>query len=368
MRILFVTTSTTLGGAEKTVYCLATLLDPRKFQVAGVVSLKPYGPYAERLKALGVATYSLDLRGRPSLKHVRELSKLIDYQKPDVVHAVMYQAIQLCRLAKGRAKHRFKLVTSPRVNYRSRSALTLLIDRALKGRDDMLIAECEASRQFLVRRLGYKPEKVRTIYNGIDVAGWPASKMDRQQKRLELRLGGQELLIGAIGRLDAQKGHSVLLDALARLRKKYPARLVIIGDGPKRHALETQIKRLNLSTAVWLLGERDDVTAWLSTIDVFALPSLWEGLPNALLEAMALGLPVVASSVDGVPEAVRDNETGLLVPPRQPETLARRLAELCADPALRTRLGAQARAWVFERFTLTRMINQYEDAYFNWLS
>ena len=367
MRILFVSTSTTLGGAEKTLYCLATLLDPKQLQTAAVVSLKPFGPYAERLQALGVQTLSLGLRGRPGLKHVRELAKVIDHYKPDIVHAVMYQAIQLSRLAKGRCAHKFKLVSSPRVNYRSRSAITLLVDRALKNRDDLLIAECEASRQFLIKKLGYKPEKVKTIHNGIDVAGWPASKMDRQQKRLELRLGAQELLIGAIGRLDAQKGHYVLLEALAKVRKKYPAKLVIIGEGPKHAALEAQIKRLHLADAVWLLGERDDVTAWLSTIDVFALPSLWEGLPNALLEAMALGLPVVASAVDGVPEAVRDNETGLLVPPRQVEPLARRLAELCADPALRTRLVAQARAFVFEHFTLTRMIHQYEDAYLNWL-
>lgn len=363
MRLLFVSTSTTLGGAEKTVYTLATLLDPRRFKTLCVVSLKPFGAYAERLSALGVPTTTLGLRARPGLKHVSELARIIDFQKPDVVHAVMYQAIQLCRLAKTRAKHKFKLVSSPRVNYRSRSTLTLLLDRALKGRDDLLIAECDASRDFLVKRLGYGPAKVKTIHNGIDVAGWPASKFDRQQKRLELRLGAQELLIGSVGRIDAQKGHWVLLDALAALRKKHPARCVIIGDGPKRAALEAQVRKLGLEKAVWLLGERTDVTTWLSSFDIFALPSLWEGLPNALLEAMALGLPVVASAVDGVPEAVQDGVTGLLVPPRRPEALTQRLDRLACDPDLRARLGAAARAAIFERFSLPRMIGEYESAY-----
>ena len=363
MRILFVSTSTTLGGAEKTVYCLATLLDPKRFEVTSVVSLKPFGAYAQRLSALGVPTTTLAMRGRPSLKQVRELSKIIDFQKPDVVHAVMYQAIQLCRLAKGRCAHKFKLISSPRVSYRTRSAFTLLVDRALKTRDDLLIAECEASRKYLVKTLGYAPGKIKTIYNGIDVAGWPVSKTDRQQKRLELRLSGQELLIGVVGRLDAQKGHSVLLEALAKVRQRMPLRCVVIGDGPKRGLLEAQIRRLNLVKAVWLLGERDDVTAWLSSLDIFAMPSLWEGLPNALLEAMALGLPVVASAVDGIPEVVVDGKNGLLVPPRQPAALAKRLADLAADPALRASLGREAQKTVFERFTLARMMSEYEAMY-----
>lgn len=294
---------------------------------------------------------------------MRELARIIDHERPDVVHAVMYQAIQLCRLAKRRCDAKFKLVSSPRVNYRTRSALTLLVDRLLKGADDLLIAESEASRQYLIKRLGYKPQKVRAIHNGVDLASWPVSKLERQKKRLELRLGAGELLIGSIGRLDAQKAHWVLVEAMAKLKSRAPARCVIIGDGPKRPALEALVRKHHLEGRVLLLGERDDVTAWLSSLDVFALTSIWEGLPNALLEAMALGLPCVASSVDGVPEAIQDGVNGLLVPPRQPVALARRLAELCSDAELRSRLGEAARKAVSERFTLISMLSGYEQAY-----
>lgn len=362
-RILFVSTSTTLGGAEKTLYSLATLLDPQRFKVTGVVSLKPAGVYAQRLKSLGIPTHSLGLKGRPRLKDISALTALIEKEKPDIVHALMYQAIQLCRLAKRRARVRFKLVSSPRVNYRTRSAFTLLVDRVLKGGDDLLITESEASRAYLIKKLGYGPAKVRTIYNGVDIARWSVSPTERSRKRLELLLAEGDLLLGAVGRLDAQKGHSFLIDAVAKLKTRVPVRCAIIGDGPKRTTLEAQIRRHRLEKHVWLLGERDDVTAWLSSFDIFVLPSLWEGLPNALLEAMALGLPVIASEVDGVSEVVRANESGVLVPPKNALNLAKKIVELATDAPLRARLGEAAKETIAARFTLLEMLGSYEKTY-----
>jgi glycosyltransferase involved in cell wall biosynthesis len=361
-RILFVSTSTTVGGAEKTLFALATLLDHRRYPVAGVVSLKPEGHYARRLAEQGVKTHSLKLAGAPRLSDAKRLAEIIEIERPDIVHAVMYQAIQLARMAKKRTSIRFKLVSSPRVNYRSRSLWTLLVDRWLKDRDDLLIAECDASRQFLLKKLGYKPAKVITIRNGVDLAGWSPSKIDRQQKRMELRLGAADVLVGAVGRLDRQKGFATLIEAMSRL-KSTPLRCAILGDGPERSRLEALIRRHHLEKSVWLLGEKADIPSWLSAFDLYCLPSLWEGLPNSLLEAMALGLPVVASGVDGVPEAVTSGKDGLLVPPAKPGALAAALKKLAADGPMRIALGANAKAAVSERFTLRRMIGEYERAY-----
>lgn len=361
-KILFVSTSTTVGGAEKTLFTLATLLDPRRYQVAAVVSLKPEGHYAKRLAEQGVRTETLNLARAPRPADARRLAEIIERERPDVVHAVMYQAIQLARMAKKRTAVPFKLVSSPRVNYRSRSLVTLLVDRWLKTRDDLLIAESDASRRFLLQQLGYKPAKVVVIRNGVDLAGWPASKIDRQKKRLELRLGASDVLVGAIGRLDRQKGFATLVEAMARL-KETPLRCVILGDGPERGRLEALIRRHHLERTVWLLGEKTEIPSWLSAFDLYCLPSLWEGLPNALLEAMALGLPVVASRVDGVPEAVTSGKDGLLVPPAKPAALAAALKSLAGDPQKRADLGAAAKAAVSERFTLRRMIDEYERAY-----
>ena len=361
-RILFVSTSTTLGGAEKTLFALATLLDHRRFTVAGVVSLKPEGHYARLLAAQGVKTQTLNLARAPRPSDAKRLAAIIERERPDIVHAVMYQAIQIARMAKPLAAAPFKLISSPRVNYRSRSMWTLLVDRWLKERDDLLIAECDASRRFLLERLGYKPGKMITIRNGVDLAGWPPSKIDRQKKRMTLRLGAADILIGGVGRLDRQKGFATLIEAMSRL-KSAPLRCAILGDGPERPHLEALIRRHHLERSVWLLGEKGEIPSWLSAFDLYCLPSLWEGLPNSLLEAMALGLPVVASGVDGVPEAVASGKNGLLVPPAEPAALAAALEMLANDPKTRGELGAAAKAAVNERFTLRRMIGEYERAY-----
>jgi glycosyltransferase involved in cell wall biosynthesis len=361
-RILFVSTSTTIGGAEKTLFALATLIDHRRFPVAGVVSLKPEGHYARLLSRQGVKTESLDSARAPRPSDAKRLAAIIERERPDIVHAVMYQAIQLARMAKPLTTVPFKLVSSPRVNYRSRSLWTLLVDRWLKQRDDLLIAECDASRRFLLKQLNYKPAKVITIRNGVDLAGWPASKIDRQKKRMELRLNAGDLLVGAVGRLDRQKGFATLIEAMARL-KNTPLRCAILGDGPERTRLEALVRHHHLERSVWLLGEKGEIPSWLSAFDLYCLPSLWEGLPNSLLEAMALGLPVVASGVDGVPEAVTSGKDGLLVPPAKPAALAVALKRLADEPALRASLGSAAKIAVSARFTLPRMIAEYERAY-----
>lgn len=361
-RILFVSTSTTLGGAEKTLYSLATLIDPKRHPLAGVVSVKPEGDYARRLREQGTHVATLGLARAPRYDDARRLARIIDGARPDVVHALMYQAIQLARLAKTMARSPFKLVSSPRVNYRSRSWWSLLIDRALKGRDDLVIAECEATRGFLLQKLGYPAAKVVTIRNGVDLAGWTVSKVERQNRRLELRLEAADLLVGAVGRLDRQKGFATLIRAMAQL-KTSPLRCVIIGEGPERARLEELIRHHALEKSVWLIGEKPDVAGWLHSFDIFCLPSLWEGLPNALLEAMAIGLPVVASSVDGVPEAVADGKDGILVAPERPAVLARALGGLAVDAARRAELGRAAQATIAERFTLRRMLAEYEAAY-----
>jgi glycosyltransferase involved in cell wall biosynthesis len=360
-RILFVSTSTTVGGAEKTLFNLATLLDHQAYQVAGVVSLKPEGEYAFRLRDAGIKVETLGAASaRP--RDAKALAAIITRERPDIVHALMYSAIQIARMAKPQAGAAFKLVTSPRVNYRTRSTLTLAFDRWQKDRDDLLIAESQASADFLIKHQGYSPAKVKVIRNGIETAGWPTSKVDRAKHRLELRLGANDLLVGAVGRLDDQKGFDVLVESMAAL-KNMPIKCVILGEGPARGRLEALVRQHQLERTVWLLGERADVPSWLSAFDVYCLPSRWEGLPNALLEAMALGLPVVASAVDGVPEAVEHEKCGLLVPPSDVKALSAAFLRLVGDLSLRGRLGPAASAVVAEKFTLRRMIADYEATY-----
>lgn len=363
LRILYVSTSTTVGGAEKTLYTLATLVDPARFKVAGVVSLKPRGHYARALEAAGHKVFSLELKDSPRLDTVQRLAAVVAETSPQLVHAVMYQAIQLARAVKRLGYAEYALVSSPRVNYRTRSGLTLWVDRLLRGVDDLLVTESDASRAYLQEKLGYPAGKLATIYNGVDLAGWPVSKTERNRLRLELRIGADDVLLGSVGRLDEQKGHAYLLEATAKLRAVHPVRCVLIGDGPLKPRLAELARKLRIEECVHFAGEQRDLPAWLSALDVFVLPSLWEGLPNALLEAMAVGLPVVATRVDGVGEAVQQDVNGLLCEPKDSQALFVPLQDLVLDPALRRRLGKTAQESIAARFKLSDMIAAYEAAY-----
>jgi len=362
-RILFVSTSTTLGGAEKTLYTLATLVDPNVCEIAGIVSLKPKGEYARRLEAAGHRVFSFDVTKRIGLRELQKLAVVIHETHPDLVHAVMYQAIQLCRGARRLGYADFKLISSPRVNYRTRSATSLFLDGLLKETDDLLITECEASREYLLAKLGYSEKKVTTIRNGVDIAGWPISQKDRARRRSEMGIGAKEILLGTVGRLDEQKGHIYLLEAVAKLRAAQPIRCAIVGQGPMLQDLQHQVRRLGLEESVRLVGEDDDIPSWLSAMDIFILPSLWEGLPNALLEAMAMGLPVVAAKVDGVPEAVLNGISGLLCAPKDSQAIYVAAQDLIMDANLRRKLGDGAKKVVSEQFRLADMIQKYEGAY-----
>ncbi|MFH1723652.1 MAG: glycosyltransferase [Elusimicrobiota bacterium] len=367
-KLLYVSTSSTRGGAEKTLYTLATLLDPKLCQVCGVVSLKPKGPYAEQLERAGHRVYTLDVASRAGLRDLQKLALIIHETQPDVVHAIMYQAIQLCRAVRRFGYAEYRLISSPRVHYRTRGPFSLWIDGMLKSSDDMLITECEASRKYLVEKLGYDADTTINIHNGVDIAGWPISKKERADRRRELGLSDKDILLGAVGRLDEQKGHVYLLEAVAKLAAVHPVRCVIIGEGPLRKPLEAMISSLGLEGKAVLLGEQQDIHSWLSALDIFVLPSLWEGLPNSVLEAMAVGLPVVATEVDGVPEAISHEISGLLCKPNNAQALYVPIQDLIVEPALRQRLGQRAQQVVTENFKLMDMIQKYEDAYKKVLS
>jgi glycosyltransferase involved in cell wall biosynthesis len=168
------------------------------------------------------------------------------------------------------------------------------------------------------------------------------------------------MVVGALGRLHEQKGFDVLIRAVAGLPG---ISLVIVGDGPERQALERLAVDLGVADRVSMPGWTDDATSRLRSFDVLALPSRYEGLPLVLLEAMLGGVPVVASAVGGVPDAVRDDESGLLVPPDDVDALQGALSRMAADPSLRRRLANAAEVEARQRFTVATMARSYESLY-----
>ena len=228
------------------------------------------------------------------------------------------------------------------------------VERELLADVDVFVANSESGRQSLVRLRGFPPERVVTVHTGIPA---PSPDADAAKKLRSLWLGDGELLVGTLGALYPLKGHRYLIEALpAALRRAPGLRLAIVGDGESLEALKAQARELGVERAVRFPGYfQGDAIAALAAFDVLAHPtSQTEGLPYSVLEAMALGKPILATTVGGVPEAIENGVTGLIVPPASAPPLADALAALAGDPALARRLGDEARRRQRERFSLER--------------
>ncbi len=214
---------------------------------------------------------------------------------------------------------------------------------------------------FAVRHEGVRPHQVLYIANGV-----PAITPQRSARevRAELQTPCEATVIGTVARLHPSKAQDVLLRAFAMVRTHDPSAVLwLVGDGERRAALEREARRLDIADHVRMPGARNDVRDILEAIDLFALPSRWEGMPNALMEAMAAGRPAVASDIDAIRDLVTDGVTGWLVPPDQADALAHKMIEALADRDHAARVGQAAMAHIRAHFSVERMADAYEELY-----
>jgi len=205
---------------------------------------------------------------------------------------------------------------------------------------------------------GIRREHMTVIPNGIPPS--EAHAGERPTTRRELGVHADAVLVLSVGRLVYQKGHEYLVEAMQTVVRQSPnVQAVICGEGPLRGQLEAQISRQGLAACVHLLGNRLDIGRYLSAADIFVLPSRWEGLPVALLEAMDAGLPIIATRVEGVEEVIQDDDHGILVPPEDARALANSIGKLIEDPGRRRRMGGAARARVRATYTADIMCEKY---------
>ncbi len=223
-----------------------------------------------------------------------------------------------------------------------------------------LIAVSEDVRKSVLDTMPRIPsEKISVISNRVDVSRYGRDHR-RDAFRAALGFGDAEHLMTVVAILKTQKGHAVLLEALAKIAAGYPhLHVLIAGDGELRADLEERTRELRLESQVHFLGTRKDIPDLLAASDSFVLPSLWEGMPMALIEAMASGLPVVATDVSGTREVMIPGETGLMVPPNDPDQLARAIEEILANPARARAMGAAGRRRVEASFSAQSQVNEY---------
>ncbi len=259
-------------------------------------------------------------------------------------------------------------VTSQRNSSRGGKKWLRSFARAITNSEwvQMMTAVSEHTRLESITEEGIRPEKIMTIYNGIAVERFEVELSPTEELELRQSLGVDEtaVIVTTVARLHPQKGHTYLLQAIKPVTETMPnVRFLFIGEGALQAEIEHKIKEAGLSPFVLLPGVRTDIPQILSISDLFVLPSLWEGLPNALLEAMAAGLPVVSTNVDGCSELVVEGVTGLLVPPASPQPLADAILHVLRNSDLASQFGRAGKARAQQTFSRERNLSSYVDLY-----
>jgi glycosyltransferase involved in cell wall biosynthesis len=368
VRIVFLISNLEVGGAERQLVRLANGLDPERFEPRIVTMLgggpleaevRPGVPVVhlelmDRVRGRGVGRFPLVLGARLLLRLARHLRA----ERPDILHgylplpyvtgALTGRAIGIPVILAGR-----RGLTSfhiyPQWRWR---ILARLANRII----DVHVCNSEAVRAWAIEKEGLPAARTTVIPNGIDLPDGPPPELEPAW-RAPVRAAMIANLIG-------YKDHDTVLRSLAIVRRAHPElRLVLFGEGPERAALERLAAELRLGSGLVFAGRRPDAPRCLPGFDLALLGSAQEGLPNALMEAMAVGLPVVASAVGGVPELVRDGVDGLLVPAGDPAAMAAAIARLVERPGERARMGAAARERIRSEYTTEAMVRRTADLY-----
>ena len=365
IRILHVLLSLEPGGLENGVVNVINRLDRERFE-SSVCCLKHAGEFARRIDDPRVAIHELHWRGGNDPRLALRLAGLLRRTRPHIVHTrnaePFFYGFAGAKLARAQAlvhsEHGRKFDDRP-----SRFA----VQRWMSRHTDAIFAVSGQLKDDLVKHIGMPEASVEVLHNGVDlsrfnVAGRAnAQTSARDALRREWGVPEGVLVVGSVGRLAAVKNYGLLVRAVAS--SGLDVHLVFAGEGPERATLTALAESLGIASRVHLLGHCNDVDRVLGAFDVFVLPSFSEGMSNTLLEAMAAGVPPVASAVGGNGEIVRDGVDGRLFASDDEAGLAACLVALCRDDALRGRLATAARERVHAAFDIRHMIERYEQLY-----
>jgi glycosyltransferase involved in cell wall biosynthesis len=365
IRVLQLITSLDRGGAENHLLALLTHADRATFEIETAV-LRGEGELVPIFRDAGIPVHLLNARGPFDVLALSRLTRLLRERQFDVLHSHLFRADIYGYLAVGRLGDRRPMLVSTRHNDDRffLNPFVGLLHYGVSARQDLIIAISDHIARFTVARGVRHPARVRRVYHGIEPQVTRTLEREGQRIRAELHIAPEDFLVGNVGRLAPQKGQRHLIAAMPRLLERVPrAHAVIAGGGDLEDYLRDLADEFGVTDRVHVLGPRKDVPALMHAVDVFAMPSIWEGFGLVLLEAMAASRPIVASRVATIPEVVVDGETGLLVPPGDPMALADALVELAVNPARARRFGEAGSERLRQRFSIEKMVGDTELLY-----
>jgi glycosyltransferase involved in cell wall biosynthesis len=375
IRVAHVITRMIVGGAQETVLLAAALADRSRFDPVIVTGPQTgsEGSLHEQARDRGVEVLIVpqlvrQVSPRADLAVVPALTAAFQRLGADVVHTNSSKAGIVGRLAARRAGvgrvihtvHGWPFHDQQRAPV---SAMWKTLERRAAPLANLLVVVAETDRdKGLAAGIG-RPEQYVTVRSGLELGRYGPDAAARRQVRAELGWSPEQLVVGAVNRLSPQKDPCTLVRAAAQaLRHRRDARLLVVGDGPLRAEVEALVAELGIGDQVVLTGLRHDVPRLLTAMDVFVSASRWEGLPRTVLQAMATGVPVVATDADGVVDVVVDERTGLLASRSSPDLLGAAIVRLLDDSALAARLSAAA-AERLPAFDATVMVRRLEELY-----
>lgn len=369
--ILYVIENIEFGGGERVFSQIIRGLNKERFNV--FVASNPGGIFEKKLTEVGIKINPVHMTNRYNLGTISRLKKIIKTKEVQIVHSQGGRADFFARIA-ARISNVPIIISSMAMLVEGydvsilRKGLYVSIDRWTERWVNKFTVLSEAMRRSLIERHKIPPENIVKIYNGIEIEEYNPDLKELRNKKLEskrtLGLKNDVPVIGAIGRLVWQKGFEYLIRAAPEILKKCPeARFLIVGEGPLKNKLILTGEKLNVADRIIFTGFRSDIKEILASIDVLAMPSLLEGLPMVLLEAMAMAKPIVATRIDGVIEVLENSKTGLLVPAKNSHALAEAIVGILNDKAKANFFGQNAREAAKEKFSVKKMVEQIELAY-----
>jgi glycosyltransferase involved in cell wall biosynthesis len=368
INILHLYQNSKIGGVQQQIFSLIKSYNKDLFNPI-FCCLGNKEKIAEKLEQHGIEVITLNRTNynRLSFKIIKDLYKIIKEKNIHILRTHRYRSNLYGRIA-GWLAGVPVIISSVHDNYRSDKKIERkLMNKILSIITDKIVAVSESIKNDIIRYDKINPSKIEVINNGVDTLIFRPQSKDYELLK-SLGINNDDIVIGFVGRIVPAKGLEYLLEAFSYLKKEINnIKLLIVGDGAILKDLKNYSIELGISKYSIFTGERQDIQKILSCIDIFVMPSIAEGLPNALLEAMSSGKTVVTTKVGGIPEIIKDRFNGLIIPDKNSEMLAKAIKELITDKDLSEKLGENARHFIIENYSIEAVNKKWETLYLSIL-